>query len=399
MYEDLEEPAPRERGAGGGGGHNVLVVGAGISGATVARRAAEAGQRVLVVDRRDHVGGTCHDSVGAHGLRVSTYGPHFFHTNDERVWAFVQRFAEWVPWEHRVAAYVHEQDAYVPVPVNRTTVNTLFGAGLADEAGTAAWLEAERRQGGAAATPPQTSEQAAVSRVGRRLYDLIFRGYSLKQWGRDPAELDPSVLARIPVRTSEDDRCFTDVHQALPRQGYTALVTAMLDHPNIQVRTGTDYFAARGAGLGNAQRTVYTGPVDSYYAQAGLEPLQYRSLRFEWEEAEVEAPEACVYPAAQVNFPSPRYPFTRITEYKHILRQRPADDARVSVLAREYAQAGGEPFYPVPTARNAALYERYAAKAAVERDVLFVGRLATYKDLNVDQAIGAALAAADAAGW
>lgn len=399
MYSEEEEAAVGTARGAGSGGHHVLVVGAGISGATIARRAAEAGKRVLVVEARDHVAGNCHDAVDRHGLRVSTYGPHFFHTNDERVWAFVRRFATWLPWEHRVTAAVAAVGApttYVPVPVNRTTVNTLFGLtpALRDEAGMEAWLDAERvlPAGGA---PPSNSAEVALQRVGPRLYDLLFRGYSVKQWELDPSELAPSVLARIPVRTNEDDRYFTDAHQALPKGGYTAWVASMLDHPNIEVRTGCDYFAARGAGLGGSERTVFTGPIDAYYVGAGLEPLQYRSVRFEWEERAVESAEACVYPTAQVNFPSPLVPHTRVTEYKHILRQRPADDARVSVLAWEYSQGGGEPYYPVPTPRNAALYDRYAAMAAAERDILFVGRLATYKYLNMDQAIGAALRFAD----
>jgi len=395
-----------ERGAGAGGGHNVLVVGAGISGATIARRAAEAGRRVLVVEKRDHVAGNCFDFVEENGLRVSRYGPHFFHTKSERVWAFVQRFAEWTPWSHRVCAYVKEADKYVPVPVNITTVNELFGAGIEDEAGMAAWLAAET----VACASPQNSRDVGLSRVGPRLYEMLFRNYSLKQWERDPADMDASVLARIPVRANRDDRYFTDPYQALPKDGYTAFVQRMLDHPNIEVRLGVDYFAEeaslrpRGGGGGggaDAGRVFYTGPIDRFYADRGLDKLEYRAVTFDWSTVETEANDTLLYPLAQTNFPSLDYKHTRITEYKHILGQRPKDERRVTVLATEHSVVGGwgHEYYPVPNDRNRDLCARYKALGDAETEVVFSGRLANYKYFNMDEAINAALETADAAGY
>jgi UDP-galactopyranose mutase len=415
------------RGAGAGGGHEVLVVGAGISGATIARRAAEAGRRVLVVEKRDHVAGNCFDFVEENGLRVSRYGPHFFHTKSERVWAFVQRFAEWTPWSHRVCAYVKEADKYVPVPVNIDTVNELFSAGVEDEAGMAAWLAAET----VPCASPQNSRDVGLARVGPRLYEMLFRNYSLKQWERDPADMDASVLARIPVRANRDDRYFTDPHQALPREGYTAFVQAMLAHPNIEVRLGVDYFAEEASlrSRSPGERVFYTGPIDRFYADRGLNKLEYRAVTFDWSTVETEANDTLIYPRSQTNFPSLDYRHTRITEYKHILGQLPKDERRVSVLATEHSVVGGwgQEFYPVPNERNRDLFARYKAIGDAERDVTFSGRLASYKYFNVsplyfplvranfltvtlshrttvtrtqmDEAILAALETADAAGF
>lgn len=396
MASSSAAAAPEGRGAGAGGGHNVLVVGAGLSGAVLARRAAEAGRRVLVVEKRDHVAGNCFDYVEENGLRVSRYGPHFFHTRSERVWDYVQRFAEWQPWEHRVCAYVKEAARYVPVPVNISTVNELFGESIADEAGMDAWLAKEQ----VPCAAPQNSRDVGMARVGARLYELLFRNYSLKQWERDPADMDASVLARIPVRSNFDDRYFTDPHQALPRDGYTSFVSLMLDHPNIEVRLGVDYFAEEAA-LRNRERVFYTGPIDRFYADRGLDKLEYRAVNFEWSTVDVETPDTLIYPRSQTNFPSLDFKHTRITEYKHILGQRPKDERRVSVLATEFSTAGGwgQEFYPVPNDRNRELFARYKAIGDEEKEVTFVGRLASYKYFNMDEAINAALVTADDCGF
>jgi UDP-galactopyranose mutase len=379
-----------DKGAGAGG-FNYLVVGAGLSGAVVARRAAEKGKRVLVVEKRDHIAGNCFDRVEENGLRVSQYGPHFFHTKNQRVWDYVQPFAEWVPWEHRVCAYIKEAAKYVPVPVNITTVNELFGLGIEDEAGMEAWLKTEQVPCG---PTPANSREVALSRVGPRLYDMIFRCYSLKQWERDPVDLDASVLARIPVRSNFDDRYFTDPYQALPKGGYTDFVGKILDHPNIETRVDCDFFAEEAA-LHNFEKKFYTGPIDRFYAHVGMDPLEYRSVTFKWETVETEKNDTLLYPRSQTNFPSTDYKHTRITEYKHILGQLPKDDRRVSVLATEYSVAGGDPYYPVPNDRNRDLFLRYKELAEKERGTVFVGRLASYKYFNMDEAISAALECCD----
>ena len=374
---------PVGRGAGSGGAQ-YLVVGAGLSGATVAREAAERGTRVLVIDKRAHTGGNCWDYIDKEtGFRMAEYGPHFFHTASSRVWSYVNRFSEWTPWEHRVVARVGE--AHVPVPCNITTVNTLFGAGITDSTGMDAWLAAEQIP----CTAPRDSRDVALSRVGSRLYDLLFRGYTRKQWAKWPEELEASVLARIPVRNNFDDRYFTDPHQALPRRGYAAFLAAMLDHPNIEVRTGVDYFAERDALRGH-EKVFYTGPIDRYFAHLGYDPLEYRTVTFDRSVQATPTPATRLQPASQVNYPDPAVAHTRITEYKHLPNQETASGelrTPCTVLMTEFSSGEGEPYYPVPAPANRGLYEKYRAAAAGEAGVVFVGRLASYKYFNMDQAI------------
>jgi len=363
------------------------------------------GKKVLVIDKRPHTAGNCFDYMHSSGFRVAEYGPHFFHTNSERAWNYVSRFCEWTPYVHRVVARLAAPAAgspphsfvHVPVPVNITTVNTLFGAGIADCAGMDAWLAAEQVPvaGGRA---PADSREVALSRVGSRLYELLFRGYTRKQWAKWPEELEASVLARIPVRNNFDDRYFTDPHQALPRHGYAAFTAAMLDHPNIEVRTGVDYFAEAAALRGGAEKVFFTGPVDRYFAHLGHAPLEYRTVTFQRAVLPTATAAARLQPASQVNFPDAATPHTRITEYKHLPNQdTPSGLLHTprSVLMTEFSSGEGEPFYPVPAPANRDLYERYRAAAAGERGVVFVGRLASYKYFNMDQAILAALETAD----
>ena len=367
-------PAAQRRAA------DVLVVGAGLSGAVVAERAAAAGQRVLVLERRAHAAGNCFDAtLPGTALRVALYGAHLFHTDSARVWRYVQRFGAWRRWEHEVRARVG--GALVPLPVNPTTVNMLVNASLASPAEMRAWLAAQdgARAGGRAAN---NSADVALQRVGRRLFELIFRPYTRKQWEREPAELNASVLARIPVHESFDTRYFTDRYQALPVDGYTALIDAMLDHPLITVALNTDYFEVE---RDIARRhTVYTGPIDRFFADQGLEALQYRSLEFE----HVLLPYVHYFqPNSVVNYPGLEWNFTRIVEHKHFLHQ----ESPHTVISFEYPSKNGEPYYPIPSPRNQALFDQYQALADNTTDVHFVGRLANYKYLNMDQAIARAL--------
>jgi UDP-galactopyranose mutase len=285
---------------GRGSGHagvQVLVVGAGLSGAVIAREVAETGKQVLVIDKRDHVAGNCFDYVDKTGFRVAEYGPHFFHTNSERVKEYVHRFSEWVPWEHRVTARVTSSEGapvHVPVPVNITSVNALFGTNITTPAAMDEWLKTEQIP----CEVPKDSRDVALSRVGLRLYDLLFKGYTKKQWDKWPEELEASVLARIPVRNNFDDRYFTDSFQALPRHGYTKFISNILDHPNIEVRTGVDYFAEAHAYKG-FERLYYTGPIDRYYAHLNYEPLEYRTVTFD-QEVKTTAADECLQPTSQV---------------------------------------------------------------------------------------------------
>jgi UDP-galactopyranose mutase len=358
--------------------YDYLVVGAGLAGATLAERlATELEARVLVIDKREHLAGNCYDPVTADGLRYHRYGPHIFHTNSPAVVAYLSRFTSWRPYEHRVLARVDA--GLVPIPINRTTINALYGLDL-DEAGAAAFLAARAIPLARIAN----SEDAIVSRVGRELYELFFRDYTRKQWGLDPSQLDASVCGRIPTRTGDDDRYFTDAFQAMPADGYAAMVERMLANPRIDLALGVDYRAA--ADRVTFERVIFTGPIDEFFDHR-YGRLPYRSLRFEFETFDQER----VQGAACINEPGAGVPYTRTTEYKYLTGQTHAK----SLVSREYPTADGEPYYPIPMPESRARYQRYRRLAARERHVTFVGRLAEYRYYNMDQAVASALTTFD----
>jgi len=372
---------------------DLLIVGAGLSGAVLAERCSkELGMSSLIIDCRDHIGGNCYDYVTEHGLRASKYGAHLFHTKFERVWDYVQQFSEWMPFDHRVKGRVPDRDGVdqlVPIPPTQETVNTLLGTNIQSAEEMEKWYEANRvfPEGGELAN----GEDAALSRVGPDLYEKIFKHYTKKQWDKYPSELDASVLLRLPCRTSTDDRYFGDQWQALPVRGYTRIFENMLLHdPNIAVRLNVDFFAAREAGqLPEHSLIVYTGPIDSYFAQQGMPRLEYRSLHFHEEYIE-EPAEGFFQEAMVVNYPSPDVEFTRIVEYKHVPNQPQAvreGKVKGTLIAKETSSDVGDPYYPVPNPKNNELYEKYRALAEKEPGVVFVGRLASYKYFNMDQAI------------
>src|SRR4051812_14638086 len=350
-----------------------IVVGAGFAGATLARQLAEAGQRTLLIDRRPHIAGNAFDHYDDAGVLVHRYGPHIFHTNSDEVFAFLSRFTAWRSYEHRVVASV--QSKLLPVPINLDTVNRLYGLNL-DADGLEAFLGERAEDVG----HPRTAEDIVIGTVGRELYELFFRGYTRKQWGLDPSQLDASVTARIPTRTNTDDRYFTDTHQAMPRDGYTAMFQRMLDHPNIEIQTDTDRLDVPSRLY---RQMVYTGPIDELFDRR-FGALPYRSLEFRFE----TLPQERFQRVGTVNEPAESVPYTRTTEFKHLTGQRSA----VTTIVREYPRAEGDPYYPIPRPANAALYERYRALASTLPDTWFVGRLATYKYYNMDQCVEQALA-------
>ncbi|CAM3222640.1 UDP-galactopyranose mutase [Sphingomonas antarctica] len=356
--------------------YDFLIVGAGFAGSVMAERlAADAGLRVLVVDRRPHIAGNAYDCLDEAGVMIHQYGPHIFHTNSEEIFTYLSRFTEWRPYEHRVLGHV--DDKLVPIPINRTTLNELYDAGLGSEEEAAAFLAARAMP----VASVETSEDVVIGAVGRELYEKFFRGYTRKQWGLDPSELDKSVTARVPTRTNTDDRYFTDVFQAMPAEGYTVMFSRLLAHPNITVMLDTD-FRKLGSQV-TYDRMVYTGPIDEFYEHR-FGKLPYRSLRFEHETVNTERHQS----VATVNYPGEDVLFTRITEYKHLTGQ---DHPKTSIT-REYPCAEGDPYYPIPRPANAELYKRYQALADAEQSVTFVGRLATYRYYNMDQVVGQALA-------
>ncbi|MBB5716314.1 UDP-galactopyranose mutase [Sphingomonas aerophila] len=356
--------------------YDYLVVGAGFAGSVMAERlAADAGKKVLVIDRRPHVAGNAYDVQDESGILIHQYGPHIFHTNSDEVFSYLSRFTEWRPYEHRVLAEVRGQQ--VPIPINRTTLNKLFDAGLETDEDAAAFLAARAEP----VAEVRTSEDVVVSAVGEELYRLFFRGYTRKQWGLDPSELDKSVTARVPTRTNLDDRYFGDTHQAMPAHGFTAMFTRMLDHPNITVMLDTDFAELEGTATWG--KMVYTGPIDEYFGHR-YGKLPYRSLRFEHRTLQTEWHQA----VAVVNYPDEAVPYTRVTEYKHLTGQ----DSQVTSVTFEYPASEGDPYYPIPRPENQALFKRYEALSLAEPDVIFVGRLATYRYYNMDQVVGQALA-------
>ncbi len=355
--------------------YDYLVVGAGFAGSVMAERlAAEGGQRVLVIDRRDHIGGNAFDHHDAAGILVHRYGPHIFHTNSDAVATYLSRFTEWRPYEHRVLAEVNGRQ--VPMPINRTTLNRLYDLSLETEAEAEAFLATRAEP----VEPIVTSADVVVSKVGRELYETFFRGYTRKQWGMDPSELDRSVTARVPTRTDTDDRYFTDTFQAMPLHGYTAMFEKMLAHPNIDIMLSTDFADVRASI--DFDRLVFTGPIDEYFGHR-YGRLPYRSLEFQHETKDCE----WFQPVAVMNYPDEAVPYTRITEYKYLTGQKSGKTS----ITYEHPRAEGDPYYPIPRPENQELFKRYEALALGTPDVIFVGRLATYRYYNMDQVVGQAL--------
>lgn len=351
-----------------------LVVGAGFAGAVCAERLAALGHRVRVIDKRPHIAGNAYDEYDAHGLMVHIYGPHIFHTNSKRIFEYLSAFTHWRFYEHRVLADVRGQK--LPIPINRTTLNKLYGLDL-DEAGAAAHFERMR-------VPREhlkTSEDVVLNSVGSELCELFFRGYTKKQWGLDLSELSAGVAARIPTRTNDDDRYFSDTFQFMPAAGYTAMFRNMLDHPSIKIELGVDFKAVDRSMF---DLVVYTGAIDEYFDHR-LGKLPYRSLRFEHE----HLPGVMQHQAVgTVNYPN-QHAYTRITEFKHLTGQKMPGTS----IVREYPVDEGDPYYPIPRPENETLFRQYRTLADAESDVIFVGRLAQYRYYNMDQVVGAALTA------
>jgi len=350
-----------------------LIVGAGFAGSVAAERLASVhNKKVLLIDRRPHIGGNAYDCADAHGVMIHQYGPHIFHTNSTVVVDYLSQFTEWRPYEHRVLSSVDGK--LLPVPINLDTINGYYGMNLSEEA-AAAFLES-------LAEPVEqirTSEEVIVSKVGRELYEKFFRNYTRKQWGLDPSELDSSVIARVPVRTNRDDRYFTDEFQAMPAEGYTRMFERMLDHPNISVMVDTEFLEVRDEA--KYREVIFTGPIDEFFQyQHGA--LEYRSLQFRYETHDAEL----LQPVAVINHPN-EHPYTRVTEFKHLTGQQHPR----TTLVYEYPTSEGDPYYPVPRAVNRERYLRYRTLSEQAPGVYFSGRLGTYRYYNMDQVVAQSL--------
>ncbi len=356
---------------------DLLVCGAGPVGATIAERAAHVlGWKVLVVERRSHLAGNCFDSMHDSGLRIHNYGPHYFRTNDAKLLRYLSRFTDWIPGNYIVKSSVGGK--LHPFPINLTTLEQFFDKNL--DAASAERLLNEKR---VPIAEPRNSEEFVLSKVGRELYESFYLNYTLKQWGRHPRELAPSVCGRVPIRLNRDERYVDHRHQVMPKDGFTALFSRMLRHRKIRVLLDTDF--------GEIQRlvqprhaTVYTGPVDAYFEHC-FGRLPYRSLQFDFVAKRVPWAQPCV----QINYPND-HAWTRSVEIKHVTKQRHPH----TVVCYETPQATGAPYYPVPAPANQQLYERYrlrAEQATLEERVFFCGRLAQYRYFNTDEAILEAL--------
>lgn len=357
------------------GKYDFLVVGAGFAGCTIAERlATELNKKVLLVEKRDHVGGNAFDFYNEYGILAHKYGPHIFHTNIKRVWDYLSRFTEWHHYEHRVLAHVDGKK--VPFPVNLDTVNVLFGLDLTTE-GLEAYLESARKK--ADIKSIKNGRDMAISRVGEELYEKFFKNYTKKQWDLWPEELAPEVTARIPVRLNQDPRYFTDKYQGLPLNGYTPMFERMLDRAGIDVVLNTDYKKLLDETKFN--QLIYTGPID-YFFDYSHGHLPYRSLRFELETLQKE----WYQKAGTVNYPND-YEFTRITEFKHMTGQ----SHPYTTIMREYPVSDGDPYYPIPREENQRLFSEYEKEIRKLKSARFVGRLAEYRYYNMDAVVDRAL--------
>jgi len=357
-----------------------LIVGAGFAGSVLAERiASQIGKTCLIVEKRNHIGGNAYDHYDAAGVLLHTYGPHYFRTNSQRIIDYLSQFTEWREVQYKILSWTHGR--YWQFPINLNTFEQLI-----DRSSTTEEMEAQLAEWRVRIDSPKNSEEVIVSQVGWKLYEMFFKNYTRKQWRRDAKELDPSVCGRIPIRTNRDDRYLSEKFQALPKHGYTPMFQKMLSNPNIEVRLNTDFREA--CAQVQFKHLIYTGPIDEYYDHC-FGHLPYRSLRFEPETLKQEF----FQPAMQVNYPNEQ-DFTRIVEIKHATGQKLSS----TTIVREYPQdfgPGREPYYPIPAPDARALYSKYAKRAALEKDVTFVGRLATYRYYNMDQIVGMALAEFD----
>ena len=360
------------------------IVGAGFSGAVVARELAEAGHLANVFDTRDHVAGNCYTARHETGVMVHTYGPHIFHTQHEHVWQYINRFGEMMPYRHKVKAI--SQDTMYSLPVNLKTINQFFDQDFdAQQAEDFIQSKADTT-----ITNPVSFEDQGLRFVGRELYDAFFAGYTAKQWGVDPKELPASILARLPVRFNDDDSYFNHPYQAIPKDGYTPIVTAILNHPSIKVHLSTRFDPSSHSEFGEFDHVVWTGPIDAFF-NFEFGRLGYRTLDFV---PEISDGDYQGHPV--VNYCDVDVPFTRITEHKHFA---PWEDHARTVVYREFSRICGEtdtPYYPIRLVKEKEQLLNYVQRARGAKGVTFIGRLATYRYLDMDVTIHEALLASKA---
>lgn len=357
--------------------YDILIVGCGLSGAVMAEQfATKLNKKVLIIDKRDHIGGNCYDYIDTDtNILMNKYGAHLFHTNSDKVWKYINNFSKWIRWEHEVVGIVDNK--IIPIPVNITTVNILCNENLKTQEDMNLWLNNNQIK----YNKIENGEEMAKSRVGELLYNKIFKDYTYKQWNKYPEELNADVLARIPIRNNFDTRYFDDKYQALPEKGYTVFINNIIKHKNITIKLGIDYFEfIKNNNINKFEHIIYTGPIDRFYADQNLEKLEYRTINFH-----IEKYFNMNYYQSNsvVNYPESNINYTRCVEYKHFLNQKSLH----TVVVKETTCDNGEPFYPVPNKKNSDLYDKYKQLTLKEKNIHFIGRLANYKYFNMDQAI------------
>lgn len=371
--------------------YDCLIVGAGISGLVAAERLSRASITSLIVDKRDHIGGNCYDYHDDAGVLIHKYGPHYFRASSDRIVDYLSQFTAWLPTEYNILSYTRGK--FWNFPINLNTFETYLGRPSTTEE-FEAWLEQQRVD----IADPANSEEVIISQVGWELYELFFKGYTKKQWKMEPKELDKSVCGRIPIRTNRDDRYLREPFQALPKDGYTAMFNRMVEAmgDKVEICLGTDWRDIRDRT--EYRWLIYTGPIDEYFENRHG-PLPYRSLRFELESynqeqlkerESISGKKGYWQPTMQVNYPDEEIPYTRIVEIKHGTQQ----DTHNTTIVREFPEdfgPGKEPYYPVPFEESKQLYAKYKQLADNEKNVSFIGRLATYRYYNMDQVIGMSL--------
>jgi len=356
--------------------YDYLIVGAGIFGATFAREMTDAGKKCLVIDRREHIGGNVYSEKRS-GVDVHVYGAHIFHTNNDRIWDYVNRFAKFNNYVNKPKVRYNER--IFSFPINLMTLHQLWGVMTPAEA------EAKLAEVRIPCENPDNLEDWILSQVGREVYETFIKGYTMKQWQRDPKELPASIIKRLPIRMVFEENYFFDKYQGIPIDGYTSMVTNMLE--GVKVETGIDYFDNKDHWNSMADKVVFSGKIDEYFGFQHGE-LEYRTLRFEHEELEGDFQGNAV-----VNYTHPDVPFTRIVEHKHFLPDT-ASKIPNTIVTREYSDEytrGKTPYYPINNDRNNSMYKKYAMMARDQSDVIFGGRLAEYKYYDMHQVIGSAL--------
>ncbi len=352
--------------------YDYLIIGMGFSGITLANKLANDGNKILIIDKRNHIGGNSYDYYNIDGILIHKYGPHIFHTNSEQIWEYLSQFTSWYFYTHKVLAQV--DNIKVPIPINKTTINKLYGLALNEEEMQKFYDNVK-----ISISEIKNSQDVVLSKVGKDLYEKFFKNYTKKQWDLYPSELGPEVTSRIPIRVNDDDRYFTDKYQGLPLDGYTIMFEKMLNSKNIHIKLNTNYNDTINKIKFN--KMIYTGPIDEYFGYK-FGKLPYRSLDFKFETFEKEK----FQEIGVINYPN-EFDFTRITEFKYLTGQT----HKKTTIVKEYSKSDGDPYYPIPKSEYKLLYKKYEELAKNEKNVYFVGRLATYKYYNMDQCVAVAL--------